>query len=221
MKLRIDSLVKDFGSFDDPGGLFRAVDSVSLEVDDGELVTLLGPSGCGKTTLLRMITGIFYPDSGEILLNGKKFNPVNDVRNIGYMPEERGLYKKMRVGEQLIYLAQLKGLSYPIALEKVKHWLQKLNMTEWWNKKIEELSKGMQQKVQFVATVAHNPKLLILDEPFTGLDPLNADLLKEEIYKLNQQGVSILWPAARQRYRQHSANIRPSSCRTGIPSQYQ
>jgi len=144
-----------------------------------------------------MITGIFYPDAGDILLNGKKFNPVNDVINIGYKPEERGLYKKMKVGEQAMYLAQPKGLSKQDAFEKVKYWFEKFEMQSWWNKKVEDLSKGMSEKLQFVTTVLHEPDLVILDEPFSGLDPVNSNLIKDEIYALAKKGTSIIFSTHR------------------------
>src|SRR4249920_2897761 len=162
----------------------KAVDDISFNIGHGSIFGLLGPNGAGKTTLLRMITGIFYPDSGHIIFNGKKYDPVNDVSYIGYMPEERGLYKKMKIGEQALYLAQLKGLSKAEATDKIKFWFNRLEMQSWWNKKVEDLSKGMSQKLQFVITVLHEPKLIILDEPFSGLDPLNANLIKDEIYGL-------------------------------------
>jgi ABC-2 type transport system ATP-binding protein len=162
----------------------KAVDDISLKIQQGQIFGLLGPNGAGKTTLLRMITGILYPDNGDILFNGQKFNPMHDVKQIGYMPEERGLYKKMKIGEQAVYLARLKGLSRTEAMSKIKYWFEKLEMESWWNKKVEDLSKGMSQKLQFVTTVLHEPKLIILDEPFSGLDPLNANLIKEEIHAL-------------------------------------
>ncbi len=157
-------------------------------LEQGSIFGLLGPNGAGKTTLLRMITGIFYPDDGEIILDGKKFDPLTDIIKIGYMPEERGLYKKMKIGEQALYLAQLKGLSRNDAIQKIKFWFERLEMQSWWNKKVEDLSKGMSQKLQFVITVLHEPKLIILDEPFSGLDPVNANLIKDEIYGLAQRG---------------------------------
>jgi len=175
----------------------KAVDDISFSLEKGSIFGLLGPNGAGKTTLIRMITGIFYPDQGEILLDGKKFDPVNDIGQIGYMPEERGLYKKMKIGEQAVYLAQLKGLSKAEAIEKVKRWFIKFEMQSWWNKKIEDLSKGMSQKLQFVITVLHEPKLIILDEPFSGLDPLNANLIKDEIYALAQRGSTIIFSTHR------------------------
>ncbi|HET9279064.1 MAG TPA: ATP-binding cassette domain-containing protein, partial [Flavitalea sp.] len=152
----------------------KAVDDISFTVEQGSIFGLLGPNGAGKTTLLRMVTGIFFPDDGEILLKGKEFDPVNDITRIGYMPEERGLYKKMKIGEQAIYLARLKGLGKEDATRKVKEWFIKFGMESWWNKKVEDLSKGMSQKLQFVTTVLHEPMLIILDEPFSGLDPVNA-----------------------------------------------
>jgi ABC-2 type transport system ATP-binding protein len=175
----------------------KAVDDISLTVERGQIFGLLGPNGAGKTTLIRMITGIFYPDDGEIIFDGKKFNPINDVAHIGYMPEERGLYKKMKIGEQAMYLAQLKGLSHKEAMEKIKKWFIKLEMETWWNRKVEDLSKGMGQKLQFVTTVLHEPKLIILDEPFSGLDPVNSNLIKDEIYKLAQNGATIIFSTHR------------------------
>ncbi len=173
-----------------------ALNNVSFNVKKGSIFGLLGPNGAGKTSLIRIVTNITKADSGSINLDGESLN-INSPADIGYMPEERGLYKKMKVAEQLMYLAQLKGISKTDAQENIKYWFDRLDMASWWNKKIEELSKGMQQKVQFVATVAHKPKLLILDEPFSGLDPLNADILKEEIYKLNQEGTSIIFSTHR------------------------
>ena len=175
----------------------KAVDNISLSVAQGSIFGLLGPNGAGKTTLIRMITGIFYPDSGEILLDGKKFDPLNDVAKIGYMPEERGLYKKMKIGEQTLYLAQLKGLNRKDATKKVKEWFIKFGMESWWNKKVEDLSKGMSQKLQFVTTVLHNPKLIILDEPFSGLDPVNSNLIKDEIFNLAKNGSTIIFSTHR------------------------
>jgi len=144
-----------------------------------------------------MITGIFYPDEGNIIFNGRKFDPINDIRYIGYMPEEKGLYKKMKIGEQALYLGRLKGLSKTEAMQKVKEWFEKFEMQSWWNKKVEDLSKGMQQKLQFVTTVLHEPKLIILDEPFSGLDPVNANLIKEEIYALAKKGCTIIFSTHR------------------------
>lgn len=175
----------------------KAVDDISLTIPKGSIFGLLGPNGAGKTTLIRMITGIFYPDAGEIILNGKKFDPENDGKNIGYMPEERGLYKKMKIGEQALYLAQLKGLGKKDAMKKIQDWFIRLDMQSWWNKKVEDLSKGMGQKLQFVITVLHEPDLIILDEPFSGLDPVNANLIKDEIYRLAQNGTTIIFSTHR------------------------
>ncbi len=175
----------------------KAVDDISFSVTPGSIFGLLGPNGAGKTTLIRMITGIFYPDEGSITFQGRKFSPTGDVVNIGYMPEERGLYKKMKIGEQAIYLAQLKGLSKSVAVEKVKEWFLKFEMQSWWNKKVEDLSKGMGQKLQFVITVLHEPKLIILDEPFSGLDPVNTNMIKEEIYQLAKRGSSVIFSTHR------------------------
>jgi len=175
----------------------KAVDDISFNIEQGSIFGLLGPNGAGKTTLLRMITGIFYPDSGHIIFNGKKYDPINDVGYIGYMPEERGLYKKMKIGEQAVYLAQLKGLSKSDATQKIKDWFIKFEMQSWWNKKVEDLSKGMSQKLQFVTTVLHEPKLIILDEPFSGLDPVNANLIKDEIFDLAKKGSTIIFSTHR------------------------
>jgi ABC-2 type transport system ATP-binding protein len=175
----------------------KAVDDISLTIEKGSIFGLLGPNGAGKTTLIRMITGIFYPDAGEIILKGKKFDPENDVKCIGYMPEERGLYKKMKIGEQALYLAQLKGLSRSDAMAKIKSWFIRFEMESWWNKKVEDLSKGMGQKLQFVITVLHEPDLIILDEPFSGLDPVNTNLIKDEIYRLAQKGSTIIFSTHR------------------------
>jgi ABC-2 type transport system ATP-binding protein len=175
----------------------KAVDDISMNIAKGNIFGLLGPNGAGKTTLIRMITGIFYPDAGDIFLKGKKFDAENDARYIGYMPEERGLYKKMKIGEQALYLAQLKGLGKAEAMHKIKDWFKRLEMESWWNKKVEDLSKGMSQKLQFVITVLHNPDLIILDEPFSGLDPINANLIKDEIYRLAQNGTTIIFSTHR------------------------
>ena len=175
----------------------KAVDDLSFELKAGSVFGLLGPNGAGKTTLIRMITGIFYPDEGEIILNGKAFRPDKDIFQIGYMPEERGLYKKMKVGEHALYLAQIKGLSKKDAFEKVKYWFEKFDMQTWWHKKVEDLSKGMSQKLQFVTTVLHEPSLIILDEPFSGLDPVNANLIKDEIKGLAEKGASIIFSTHR------------------------
>jgi ABC-2 type transport system ATP-binding protein len=173
-----------------------AVNDVSLTVPKGSIFGLLGPNGAGKTSLIRMITTITRPDSGSILFAGEPLSEQHPER-IGYMPEERGLYKKMKVGEQLLYLAQLKGMSEKDAEKRLKVWFEKFEIQSWWDKKVEELSKGMQQKAQFIATVLHEPELLILDEPFSGLDPLNANLIKDEIYEMQQRGVSIIFSTHR------------------------
>lgn len=175
----------------------KAIEDLSISIPQGSIFGLLGPNGAGKTTLLRIITGIFMADEGEVLLDGQPFDAINDVGMIGYMPEERGLYKKMKIGEQALYLAQLKGMSHADASEKLKHWFVKLGMESWWNKKVEDLSKGMSQKLQFVTTVLHQPKLIILDEPFSGLDPVNANLIKDEIYGLAKQGSTIIFSTHR------------------------
>jgi ABC-2 type transport system ATP-binding protein len=169
-----------------------ALDSVSISVPEQCIYGLLGPNGAGKTTLIRIINQITGPDSGELFLNGKKLMP-DDVQYIGYLPEERGLYKKMKVGEQALYFAQLKGLSKEEAMRRLKYWFKKLDIVDWWGKKVEELSKGMQQKVQFVTTILHEPKLLIFDEPFTGFDPLNANIIKNEILFLRERGATIIF----------------------------
>ncbi len=175
----------------------KAVDDVSFSIECGQIFGLLGPNGAGKTTILRMITGIFHPDQGEIQMLGNPNITEREQGLIGYMPEERGLYKKMKIGEQLLFLGQLKGLSKKQATEKAKLWFEKLQMESWWNKKMEDLSKGMSQKLQFVATVMHEPKLIILDEPFSGLDPVNANLIKDEIFDLAKQGSTIIFSTHR------------------------
>lgn len=173
-----------------------AVDDVSFDVPKGSVFGLLGPNGAGKTSLIRIITMITMADSGQVELDGEKIN-FDHPSQIGYMPEERGLYKKMKVGEQLIYLAQLKGMPNREAQKKLKEWMEKFDILTWWDKKVEELSKGMQQKIQFIATVVHEPKLLILDEPFSGLDPINTNLIKDEINQLNKGGTSIIFSTHR------------------------
>ncbi len=173
-----------------------AVDDISFDVPKGSIFGLLGPNGAGKTSLIRIITTITMADSGHVILDGEHIN-LDHPNQIGYMPEERGLYKKMKVGEQLIYLAQLKGMSGQEANKKLKAWMDKFDILDWWNKKVEELSKGMQQKIQFIATVVHEPKLLILDEPFSGLDPINTNLIKDEIDELNRKGTSIIFSTHR------------------------
>jgi ABC-2 type transport system ATP-binding protein len=174
----------------------KALSDVSLEVESGQIFGLLGPNGAGKTSLIRIVNQITAPDSGEIYFNGEKLNQSH-INRIGYLPEERGLYKKMEIGEQMIYLARLKGLTRDEAQKRLKFWFEKLGMETWWKKKIEELSKGMQQKAQFVATVLHEPELIILDEPFTGFDPVNAELIKDEILELNRKGATILFSTHR------------------------
>ncbi len=169
-----------------------ALDQVDLEVPENSIYGLLGPNGAGKTTLIRIINQITGPDKGEVFLNGSPLK-AQDVYNIGYLPEERGLYKKMKVGEQAIYLARLKGLNRNDALKKLKYWFEKFEIQAWWDKKVEELSKGMQQKIQFIVTILHEPKLLIFDEPFSGFDPINTSLIKAEILKLREQGATILF----------------------------
>lgn len=190
IKLEIQHLKKYYATH-------KAVDDVSFVIPQGTVFGLLGPNGAGKTTLLRMITGILYPDEGKIFFDGRPFNPLLDVNQIGYMPEERGLYKKMKVGEQVLYLAQLKGLSEKDALEKIRYWFNKFEINNWWNKKVEELSKGMGQKVQFISTIIHEPTLLILDEPFSGLDPINSNLIKNEIFELSRKGTTIIFSTHR------------------------
>ncbi len=169
-----------------------ALDSVSLKVPQGIVFGLLGPNGAGKTTLIRIINQITAPDSGTVLFDGHPIGPDN-ISKIGYMPEERGLYKKMKVGEQAVYLAQLKGLTKADATRRLKEWFDKFEIGGWWNRKVEELSKGMQQKVQFITTVLHEPRLLIFDEPFSGFDPINANLLKQEILNLKDNGATIIF----------------------------
>ncbi|MCO6464909.1 MAG: ATP-binding cassette domain-containing protein [Saprospiraceae bacterium] len=174
----------------------KAVDGVSFDVKEGSIFGLLGPNGAGKTSMIRIITSITAADSGRVLINGEPLN-FHHPNQIGYMPEERGLYKKMKVGEQLMYLAQLKGLTKKEAKSRIVYWLQKFDIKDWWNKKISDLSKGMSQKVQFIATIVHDPSLIILDEPFTGLDPINTNLIKDEIYNLKLKGTSIIFSTHR------------------------
>lgn len=184
MILEVRNIEKSFGNF-------KALEDVSFGVREGSVFGLLGPNGAGKTTMIRIINRIIRADRGELLLSGK---PITDemVRSIGYLPEERGLYKKMRVGEQAIYLAQLKGLSRYEATSRLRFWFDKFEITDWWNRPVEQLSKGMQQKVQFIVTVLHEPHLLIFDEPFSGFDPVNATLLKNEILELRRKGATII-----------------------------
>ena len=167
-----------------------ALDRVSMDVPEGIIYGLLGPNGAGKTSLIRIINMITKPDSGEVLLGGKPLQP-SDVAQIGYLPEERGLYKKMKVGDHIVYLARLKGVDKATAVQRMNQWLERFDLTEWRDKKVEALSKGMQQKVQFIATVIHEPRLLIFDEPFSGFDPVNAEQLKQEILRLKDQGSTI------------------------------
>lgn len=187
--LSIRNIVKQYANH-------RALDNVSIEVEKGSIFGLLGPNGAGKTSLIRIINQITAPDQGEILLNGEKLNPSH-ISTIGYLPEERGLYKKMEIGEQMLYLAQLKGLSKSDATTRIKYWFEKMGIQSWWNKKVEDLSKGMQQKVQFIATVVHDPELIILDEPFSGFDPVNAQLITNEILELNSKGATIIFSTHR------------------------
>ena len=170
----------------------KALENVSIEVPRGRIFGLLGPNGAGKTTLIRIINHITLPDTGEVWFDGKPLSQ-EDVAQIGYLPEERGLYRKMKVGEQALYLAQLKGLSRQEAQKRLEVWFEKFQIMPWWNKKLEELSKGMQQKIQFIITVLHEPKLLIFDEPFSGFDPLNAELLKQEMLQLRDRGATIIF----------------------------
>lgn len=170
---------------------YLALNDISLNIRQGIIYGLLGPNGAGKTTLIRILNQITAPDSGEVLFNGLPLNRKN-IDKIGYLPEERGLYKKMKVGEEAMYLAQLKGLSQKEAVERLKHWFIKFGIQDWWDRKVEELSKGMQQKLQFITTVIHEPEFLILDEPFSGLDPINTNLLKNEIHELKKRGTSII-----------------------------
>ena len=173
-------------------GTKKVLDNLNLEVDEGTIYGLLGPNGAGKTTFIRIVNRITLPDSGSVLLGGRPMTD-KDVALIGYLPEERGLYRKMKVGEQALYLAQLKGMKRHDALVKLKYWFEKFDIASWWDKKVDELSKGMQQKVQFIVTVLHEPKLLIFDEPFSGFDPVNANLLKSEIAELKKNGATILF----------------------------
>lgn len=168
-----------------------ALENVSLEIPEGKIFGLLGPNGAGKTTLIRIINRITIPTSGQVLFQGKPITQ-SDVERIGYMPEERGLYRKMKVGEQAMYFAQLKGMSKADAQASLKEWFERFGIQKWWNKKVEELSKGMAQKVQFITTVVHNPKLLILDEPFSGFDPINAEIVRREILRLKEEGSTII-----------------------------
>ncbi|MEZ0005632.1 ABC-2 type transport system ATP-binding protein [Flavobacterium sp. 28YEA47A] len=187
--LEVKNVVKQYGNY-------TALNNVSLQVPKGSIYGLLGPNGAGKTSLIRIINQITMPDSGSVLLDGEQLKPEH-VQHIGYMPEERGLYKTMKVGEQALYLAQLKGLSKSEAKKQLDYWFDRLEIQGWWNKKIQELSKGMAQKIQFVVTVLHKPKLLIFDEPFSGFDPVNANLIKDEILELKKQGATIIFSTHR------------------------
>ena len=177
-------------------GDYTALSEVNISVPKGSIYGLLGPNGAGKTTLMRIINQITAPDSGKVIFDGVKLQK-DHISNIGYMPEERGLYKKMKVGEQVLYLAQLKGMPYKEANAKLKFWFKKLDIFSWWNKKVEELSKGMAQKIQFVVTVIHDPKLLIFDEPFSGFDPINASIIRKEILELRDSGKTIIFSTHR------------------------
>ena len=187
--LEVNKILKQYGDF-------AALNEVTISVPKGSIYGLLGPNGAGKTSLIRIINQITMPDKGEILLDGEVLSPKH-IQQIGYLPEERGLYKSMKVGEQCLYLAQLKGLSRSEAKKQLDYWFEKLEIQGWWNKKIEELSKGMAQKVQFVVCILHKPKLLIFDEPFSGFDPVNANVIKDEILELQKQGATIIFSTHR------------------------
>ncbi len=184
-----DSVSKNFGNF-------KALNQVSIAVPKGSIFGLLGPNGAGKTTLIRIINQITMPDEGSVMLDSQPLKPEH-IRDIGYLPEERGLYKSMKVGEQALYLAQLKGMSKSEARSRLKYWFEKLEIGDWWNKKIQELSKGQAQKIQFIVTVLHRPKLLIFDEPFSGFDPINANLIKDEILQLREEGATVIFSTHR------------------------
>ncbi|WP_445732875.1 ABC transporter ATP-binding protein [Mariniflexile sp.] len=187
--LEVNEVSKSFGDF-------KALNKVSISVNKGSIFGLLGPNGAGKTTLIRIINQITMPDSGTVHLDGELLNSKH-IKDIGYLPEERGLYKTMKVGEQALYLAQLKGLTKAEAKERLNYWFERLEIGDWWNKKIQELSKGMAQKIQFVVTVLHQPKLLIFDEPFSGFDPINANLIKDEILRLRDNGATVIFSTHR------------------------
>jgi len=187
--LSIDSVSKKFGPH-------TALNNISLNIPEGCIYGLLGPNGAGKTTLIRIINQILLPDSGKVFFNDRELNQSH-IKQIGYLPEERGLYPKMKIGEQAIYLAQLKGMDRKIAKAELKKWFEKFEISDWWNKKVTELSKGMAQKVQFIVTVLHKPKLLIFDEPFSGFDPINANLIKDEILQLNKEGATVIFSTHR------------------------
>ena len=183
------NIVKKYGDY-------TALNNVTIEIPKESVFGLLGPNGAGKTSLIRIINQIIMPDSGTIQLDGKRLTP-NDIHQIGYLPEERGLYKGMKVGEQALYLAQLKGMSRHDAKKRLTYWFDKFEISDWWGKKVQELSKGMAQKVQFIVTVLHQPKLLIFDEPFSGFDPINANLIKDEILKLRDEGSTVIFSTHR------------------------
>ena len=187
--LEVNNIVKRYGDF-------VALNNVSIKIQKGSIFGLLGPNGAGKTTLIRIINQIIVQDSGEVKLDGDILKP-NDIQYIGYLPEERGLYKSMKVGEQALYLAQLKGMSKTEAQKSLRYWFEKFEINDWWNKKVQELSKGMAQKIQFIVTVMHRPKLLIFDEPFSGFDPINAILIKDEILQLRDEGATVIFSTHR------------------------
>ena len=187
--LSIDSVSKHYGNF-------TALNNVSVNIREGSIFGLLGPNGAGKTTLIRVINQITYPDSGKVLFNNSPLE-LKHIRDIGYLPEERGLYPKMKIGDQALYLAQLKGLDSSTAKSELNKWFEKFQINDWWDKKVTELSKGMAQKIQFIVTVLHKPKLLIFDEPFSGFDPINANLIKDEILKLRDNGATIIFSTHR------------------------
>ena len=187
--LSIDSVSKHYGDF-------TALNKVSLNIKEGSIFGLLGPNGAGKTTLIRIINQITQPDEGKVLFNNEPLN-IKHIKDIGYLPEERGLYPKMTIGDQVVYLAQLKGLDRDTAKSELRKWFDKFKIEDWWNKKVTELSKGMAQKVQFIVTVLHKPKLLIFDEPFSGFDPINANLIKDEILDLREKGATIIFSTHR------------------------
>ena len=187
--LEVQGVSKNFADF-------QALSRVTINVPKHSIFGLLGPNGAGKTTLIRIINQITMPDSGKVILDGEPLQP-HHVQYIGYLPEERGLYKSMKVGEQALYLAQLKGLSYKEAKKRLVYWFEKLGISHWWDKKIQELSKGMAQKIQFVVTVLHQPKLLIFDEPFSGFDPINANIIKDEILQLRTEGATVIFSTHR------------------------
>lgn len=187
--LEVNTVSKNFGDF-------KALNNVSISVPKGSIFGLLGPNGAGKTTLIRVINQITMPDSGTVTLDGDLLNDTH-IKDIGYLPEERGLYKSMKVGEQALYLAQLKGLNKAEAKRRLNYWFERLEIGDWWNKKIQELSKGMAQKIQFIVTVLHQPKLLIFDEPFSGFDPINANLIKDEILRLREDGATVIFSTHR------------------------